>query len=280
MQKIDYFSDMGSSAKELGEKVIAYIREGQIETYESFDGYTLAAFDWYSFEEDAGGKEVVPSQILIYIDREKLYYLCESGQAYEAAARCMEEAPSSEQAMYGFFRNLLRGGVRNLERLDEEVSELEDDVNDGTEDGLSERIDTLRNRIRRANSYYEQMEFLLSEFCDNRNELLSPPALRSLENIRNRAVRMCSMSRHLRDYIMQVRETYQAQIGIEQNHMMKVFTMVTSIFLPLTLIAGWYGMNLKMPEFTWDYGYPFVAALSVTVCVIWLYVFRRKGWIQ
>ena len=41
---------------------------------------------------------------------------------------------------------------------------------------------------------------------------------------------------------------YQAQIDIEQNNLMKFFTVVTSIFAPLTLITGWYGMNLKLPE--------------------------------
>ena len=68
---------------------------------------------------------------------------------------------------------------------------------------------------------------------------------------------------NLRDYVTQVREAYQAQIDINLNKVMKIFTVITSIFLPLTLIVGWYGMNLKMPEYSWVYGYPFVIGLIV-----------------
>ena len=61
---------------------------------------------------------------------------------------------------------------------------------------------------------------------------------------------------------------------------MKIFTLVTSIFLPLTLIAGWYGMNLQMPEFTWKYGYLFVIAVCIIVVAIWAIIFKKKGWFK
>ena len=83
---------------------------------------------------------------------------------------------------------------------------------------------------------------------------------------------------HLREYITQVREAYQAQIDIEQNQIMKVFTVMTSIFLPLTLIVGWYGMNLQMPEFSWSFGYPFVIILSVSVILASVIIFKVKRW--
>ena len=61
---------------------------------------------------------------------------------------------------------------------------------------------------------------------------------------------------------------------------MKIFTLVTSIFLPLTLIAGWYGMNLKMPEFEWAYGYPFVIGGCLLTIAIWAIGFKKKGWVK
>ena len=75
-----------------------------------------------------------------------------------------------------------------------------------------------------------------------------------------------------------VREAYQSQIDIEQNNIMKVFTVVTSIFLPLSLIAAWYGMNFALPEYQWAYGYPFVVSLSVGLVVGLLIFFRKKKW--
>lgn len=81
------------------------------------------------------------------------------------------------------------------------------------------------------------------------------------------------------EYLDQIRQSYEAQVDIEQNSLMKFFTVVTSIFLPLTLIAGWYGMNLMMPEFKWPYGYPFVIALSVAIVAFMIWLFRQNKWL-
>lgn len=76
----------------------------------------------------------------------------------------------------------------------------------------------------------------------------------------DRVERFGQQTRMLRDYSVQVRESYQAQVDIRLNRMMYIFTFVTVIFLPLTLIVGWYGMNFSgMPELY----YPFVITLAL-----------------
>ena len=68
------------------------------------------------------------------------------------------------------------------------------------------------------------------------------------------------------------KEAWQAQVDIGLNDIMRVFTVVTAVFLPLTLIAGWYGMNFKiMPELSWTLGYPFAFFLSFVVLVVSLW---------
>ena len=59
---------------------------------------------------------------------------------------------------------------------------------------------------------------------------------------------------------------------------MKVFTVITAIFLPLTLIAGWYGMNLSMPEYSWAWGYPVVIAVSILIVIAEILYFKRHKW--
>ena len=61
---------------------------------------------------------------------------------------------------------------------------------------------------------------------------------------------------------------------------MTVLTVVTTIFMPLTLIVGWYGMNFKyMPELDWVWGYPIVIAVSVLIVIGSLIFFKRKKWL-
>ena len=84
---------------------------------------------------------------------------------------------------------------------------------------------------------------------------------------------------NLRDYVTQMREAYQAQVDIEQNQLMKFFTVITSLFLPLTLLVGWYGMNFSnMPELTWKYGYASIIVLSILICIGMIAWFKKKKW--
>ena len=82
----------------------------------------------------------------------------------------------------------------------------------------------------------------------------------------------------LREYAMQVSGEYQSQVDIAQNRVMQLLTIVTTIFLPLSLIVGWYGMNFDMPELSWEYGYPVVIVLAVVIVAVLIRYFKRKKW--
>lgn len=275
MQQVLDLSDFLRSTELIDPAVRAYMAEGQTETYESFDDFNLIAFDWYDLQQPA----VPPAQMLIYQSAEHLLILCENADARAAAERAFQADASNTRGLALFFNNLLRGSTKKLEQLENELSELDDDVADGTEDGLIERLLDMRNRLIRVKKYFDQLEFLFEEICDNDNGVIENEHMRDFEILRNRAIRLRSQSQTLRETLNQVRDSYQAQIGIEQNHLMKVFTMVTSIFLPLTLIVGWYGMNLQMPEFGWKHGYAFVIVVMALVCAIWYIVFKKKKWL-
>ena len=81
----------------------------------------------------------------------------------------------------------------------------------------------------------------------------------------------------MREYAMEIWEIYQSQISIRQNDIMKILTIVTTIFLPLSLLAGWYGMNFEyMPELHWRYGYVGVLVAAVLIVIFSMILFRRK----
>jgi magnesium transporter len=77
-----------------------------------------------------------------------------------------------------------------------------------------------------------------------------------------------------------LQNTFMGLVNIEQNRIIKIFTVATVAFMPPTLIASLYGMNFKiMPELVWDYGYLFAIALMVLSSVITLIFFKKKNWL-
>ena len=84
-------------------------------------------------------------------------------------------------------------------------------------------------------------------------------------------------SQLLRESCAQLQSLFQAEIDTRQNRIMQILTIVTTIFLPLTLLVGWYGMNfVGMPELTWKYGYPVVVVVSIVTVGISLWVCKKK----
>lgn len=68
-------------------------------------------------------------------------------------------------------------------------------------------------------------------------------------------------------------------INIQQNQIIKLFTIMSVLFLPPTLVASWYGMNFKViPELQWDYGYVYAIVLAVAAALVPFWWFKRKGW--
>ena len=83
-----------------------------------------------------------------------------------------------------------------------------------------------------------------------------------------------------RDFISSLGDLYQSVISNKMNQVMKTLTIISVIFIPLTFIAGLYGINFEnVPEFKWEYGYAYFWALLVGVATITLFIFKRKNWL-
>lgn len=275
MQKIIFTKQIQEYSEHIDQSLIDYLKENQMETFESFPNYDIIAFNWY----DINRISRKPQKIVIYIDKEDLFYLCEDIESYEVVNRYYKANEDNETALCLFFGNIFKGSIEHLEEIEDRVSEVDGSVLHGIKKSDREQIAGLRFEVLRLKKYYEQFELIFEELCDNENNLISSKCLKHFKILKNRFIKLSSMVLNLKEYITQVRESYQAQIDIEQNELMKFFTITTSIFLPLTLITGWYGMNLKMPEYSWNYGYPFMIGLCVFVIFAWIFIFKKKKWL-
>jgi len=115
---------------------------------------------------------------------------------------------------------------------------------------------------------------------ENENDFFKEENIRYFSLFSKRAGRLFDMSTALVDYTSQIRADYEATLTDKQNHIMTILTVVTTIFSPLTLITGWYGMNFKyMPELDSIYGYPGVIIISLLVAILSLLFFKYKKWL-
>lgn len=184
---------------------------------------------------------------------------------------------SFEKILYNLIDKLTINDFKVLSNLEIEISDVEEDVIQGkTKDYISDIL-SLKNRLLFLKKHYEPLLDIVEDLTENQNHLLDENSIAYFTILLNRIERLNRKVGNLRDYITQVRESYQSQLDINLNNIMRLFTVITLIFSPLTLIVGWYGMNfVHMPELKWTYGYMFVTILCISVIIISIIFFKKR----
>ena len=196
----------------------------------------------------------------------------------EAVRRLSPKTVTIEKLISVFFERLLSRDGSDLEEFDDRVASMEAMIeNNTTGKSFNSEILSLRRRLLIIRNYYEQLLDLFDAMLENEVDLFLPKNLHHFRTVRDKISRLSANTQLLRDSLVQVREAYMAALDYSANRIMKLFTVVTTVFMPLTLIVGWYGMNFRyMPELASQFGYPAVIILSVFVVIVSFIFFKRK----
>ena len=218
------------------------------------------------------------------LDEKWIVFIDNSGKA-EKLIRAISRTkkwkfPSLERFIYDFLDQIVKDDPEIMEKHERELDSIEKMIMNGEEKFPSERLNKIRNEIRSLRIHYEQLMDLGQELEENENSFFKQENLRYFRLFLNRTTRLHDNATSLWDYTMQLRDLYKAHLDLKQNRIMTVLTVVTTIFMPLTLIVGWYGMNFKfMPELEWRWGYPVVTVASILIAIGSLLFFKWKKWL-
>ncbi|MBR1931898.1 MAG: magnesium transporter CorA [Lachnospiraceae bacterium] len=219
------------------------------------------------------------------LDEKGVVFIDDSGAALKLIQNIQRtkkwRLPSLERFLYDFLDQIVKDDLRLMENYERELDAMEQSImREDTNDVTSERVNDIRGDIRDIRIHYEQLMDLGQELVENENNFFKQENLRYFRLFLDRIARLHDTSTSIRDYTLQIRDLYKAHLDIKQNRIMTVLTVVTTIFMPLTLIVGWYGMNFRyMPELEARWGYPIVIISSVVIVVASLIFFKKKKWL-
>lgn len=204
-------------------------------------------------------------------------------QLFQQVAQYYEDTKHDKQwqtpgmFLYHFFDVLIRQERKILENMEFHMSILETQVlKEKPDAAFINDILSLKRELMYIGNYYEQLIDVGEVLKDNENLMLSEDEVRMFRIFVQRVERLKDTVKHLKEYTVQLRETHDAMLDYNLNNIMKLFTVITTVFLPLTLIVGWYGMNFEyMPEIHWKYGYLAVVLLSIGIVGGCLIIFRK-----
>ena len=187
--------------------------------------------------------------------------------------------PCLERFLYDFLEQIICDDRKMLESYDHTLDELEDQILDGNTEGVLEQIAEIRNDLRDLKIHYTQLIDVCQELEENENHFFKDENERYFHLVAQRIERLLEMLLTLVDFTIQLREFCQSKIDEKQNRNLAFLTIISSIFMPLTLIAGWYGMNFKyMPELDKVWAYPLVFVVSVMIVAVCIVFFKKNKW--
>ncbi len=218
------------------------------------------------------------------LDEKGIVLIDDSGAAQEIVNEIIRTKkwrfPSLERFLYDFLEQIVQYDREMLERYDDELDAMEVSIVNDADEIASERLNDIRSIIRYLRIHYEQLSDFSQELEENENDFFKDENLRYFRLFSNRIDRLRDAAVAISDHTKQVRDIYISHLDIRQNRIMTVLTVVTTVFMPLTLIAGWYGMNFRhMPELESEWGYPVVILASLFILCGSLFFFRKKKWL-
>ena len=185
------------------------------------------------------------------------------------------QGKSKERFLYNFLTLIINKDLEVLNQYERRIMRLEENVMEDKLGNFQHDIIPVRRELLVLRSYYDELMDMGKELADNENNFFSKKNLKYFDTFVDRADRLMSRTAHLLEYATQVRDSYQEKVSEQQNKNMQFLTVISTIFFPLTLITGWYGMNFQnMPEL--EHGYPGIILFSIAVVVIIIMIFKKK----
>jgi magnesium transporter len=167
-----------------------------------------------------------------------------------------------------------------LERLGERIEVLEGKLLADPGTATLQKIQNLKKEMLLLRKWIWPLREVISSLERGEFPGIQESTRIYLRDVYDHAIQVMDTIEIYRDMLSGMLDIYLSSLNNRMNAVMKVLTIIATIFMPLTFLAGVYGMNFKhMPELDWPWGYPLILAVMGFVAILMLTLFRRKKWL-
>lgn len=215
-----------------------------------------------------------------FIDKDILCFVDEGDLCCTAIdtvrASYTDQGSTRERFLACMLGTFLRGHGQALEKIERHIRGLEECIlREEKPDDFTQQVSGIRRRLLALHEFYDEMDDMLEDLLENENGFLSQEGLPELRALDGRVERLINRSHRLIDDLQQLRAAWHELMTDRQSEAMDRLTVISAVFLPLTLITGWFGMNFEhMPEL--KHGYPYVIGGCLVLVAVMLWILRKR----
>lgn len=191
-----------------------------------------------------------------------------------------EEVTTSDRFLYHLIDLVVDNYTNVGDRIEARIEKLEEDILVNTKKTHLNEIIGLRSEILWLKKVLVPQKEVIATLHKKELRLISEQLKKYFGDIYENAVKISETFDTFRDLMGNLREAYQSSVANRANEIMRVFTALTTIFMPLTFITGVYGMNFEyVPGMHWQYGGVVALLFMLFVGLFMFFLFRKKGWL-
>ncbi|WLR59575.1 magnesium/cobalt transporter CorA [Guptibacillus hwajinpoensis] len=166
-----------------------------------------------------------------------------------------------------------------MDEMDDRIAELEGMIMEDPDNHSLQDINQYKNTILQLKKTVWPVREVVNKLINRKVPYIKEDISFYLQDIHDHIVQANDMVETSRGQLYGLLDVYYSSLSMKMNEIMKVLTIVSTIFIPLTFIAGIYGMNFKnMPELSWEWSYPAVWIVMIIITGLMLVYFKRKNW--
>jgi magnesium transporter len=252
--------------------------------FEVQDGLLFLTLKAFSLTEN---KEIQSEQVSFVLGNGFLVSFQESNNSWFEPVKTRLIAPSSrirqrglDFILYSLIDVIIDKYYAVVESIADQLEDLEDMIFDNPSQELIEKNRLIKKEIIAIRKALIPALEAISKLNRDEPELIDKEVMRYFNDVDDHIIQILDYVDTYRELSAELKESYLSNLTLRMNQVMKLLTIITSIFIPLTFIVGVYGMNFKnMPELYWKYGYFFVLGGMLLITAGMLIYFRRRRWL-
>jgi magnesium transporter len=181
---------------------------------------------------------------------------------------------------YALLDNIVDHYYLVLDQMEEALAKLEEDILGASRQESKRKIHELKMQFILLRKTIAPLREAISRFSRSESALIARGTGIFLRDLHDHVIQITDTIDTLRDVINGLYDLYLSEINLRMNNVIQVLTIISTIFIPLTFLAGVYGMNFdNMPELHWKYGYFIIWGVMLCIALSLLLVFKHKKWL-
>ena len=251
---------------------------------EELEGYNLIILKMLFFDDETQAIDseqisiiLAPGYVITFQEREGDVFDGVRGRLQRSNGRIRQRG--TDYLTYALIDSIVDSYFHILEKIGDNLAQLEEDLLDNPNQSVLARIHHYKRQLMVLRKSVWPLREVISELYKEDSPLIREDTRVFLRDLYDHTIQVLDTVEIFRDTVSGLQDLYMSAVGNRMNEIMKVLTIMASIFIPLTFIAGIYGMNFEyIPELKWHYGY-FMAWGVMLGCVVGMVIyFRSKRW--